>query len=305
MTANGKILVATDLSAPSRHAVERAMRIAAGTGGEIHLLHAMELDALDGLRGLLGEDLSTTKARLEAAARASLAQLAAGSRPGDGGAVRMHFVSGNPLTAITGTADAQDAELVVVGARGESFLRHAVLGSTAVRLLRKSLRRPVLVVKQSPHEDYRCVLVAVDFSPASLSAIRLARRVAPRAELLLLHAFELAYESKLAFAGVEEQTIRRYIDSGIAARRRDLNELAANAGLSPTDYLARVIHGDPSQQIVAMEQEYNCDLVAVGKHGDHIAEEFLLGSVTKHVLADAQGDVLVIADPRRAEDAPP
>lgn len=35
-----------------------------------------------------------------------------------------------------------------------------------------------------------------------------------------------------------------------------------------------------------MEQVYDCDLPLVGKHGAHIAEELLLGGVTKHVLAE-------------------
>ncbi len=31
----------------------------------------------------------------------------------------------------------------------------------------------------------------------------------------------------------------------------------------------------------------------MGKHGENFLEELLLGSVTKHVLAESQGDVLV------------
>jgi hypothetical protein len=49
------------------------------------------------------------------------------------------------------SADALDPNMVVLGARGESFLRHALLGSTAARLLRKSIKRPVVVVKPPPH----------------------------------------------------------------------------------------------------------------------------------------------------------
>ena len=59
-----------------------------------------------------------------------------------------------------------------------------------------------------------------------------------------------------------------------------------------------VIHGDPSQQIAVMEQEIDADLIVVGKHGSHIIEELLIGSVTKHVLAESQCDVMVICDPR-------
>ncbi|MGE5088150.1 MAG: universal stress protein [Candidatus Levyibacteriota bacterium] len=298
MTTAQTIVVATDLSAPARHAVQRALLVASLAGSEIHILHALELDALDSLRGLLGADLSATKAALEADARERLAQLAANPAIGGGIAAQTRVVAGAPLTVIASEADALNAGLLVLGARGESFLRHAMLGATAARLLRKSVRRPVLVVKQPPREDYRSVLVAVDFSPASQLAIREARRWAPGSDLVLLHAFELPYEGKLAYAGVEEQVIRQYISAGIETRRERLHDLAASADLASDSYGVRVIHGDPSQQIVAMEQEYDADLVVVGKHGTHITEELLLGSVTKHVLAEAQGDVLVVAHPR-------
>jgi len=294
-----RILAATDLSAPARHAVARAFGLAASSGGELHVLHALELDALDSLAEMLGGDAARVKAALMDDARERLGRMV-DSADQHGVAARSRVVVGAPVAAIAAEADALDVGLVVVGARGESFLRHALLGATASRLLRKSVRRPVLVVKQPPHEAYRSVLVAVDFSPVSLSSIRTARQLAPGADLVLLHAVDLPYEGKLTFAGVEERIIRQYIDARIATRRAQLHELARTTGLEPADYSARVIHGDASQQILAMEQEYDTDLIVVGKHGMHVAEELLLGSVSKHVLAEAQGDVLVICDPRPA-----
>lgn len=302
MTTLRPILVATDLSAPARHAVQRALLLASLAGCEAHILHALELDIVDSLHELLGANLATTKAALEADASERLAQLLPNVAGRHGVVARTRVVAGPPLAVIAGEADALDAVLVVLGERGESFLRYATLGSTAERLLRKSVRRPVLVVKQPPRESYRNVLVAVDFSPASRLAIVEARRWSRGSELVLLHAFELPYEGKLARAGVDEQVIRKYIDAGIETRRARLHELAASAGLASGSYLARVIHGDPSQQIIAMEQEYDADLIVVGKHGRHVTEELLLGSVTRHVLAETQGDVLVVADTRPAED---
>lgn len=302
MTIAQKILAATDLSAPARHAVARALRIAASSGGELHIVHAMELEVLDtSLREMLVGEVGAVKAALVEDARERLSQLAGDPRNHRGFAASTRVVVGHPLSAIASEADALDASLVVLGARGESFLRHALLGSTAARLLRKSARRPVLVVKQVPHEDYRSVLVTIDFSPVSIEAVRLARQLAPQASMTLLHAFELPYEGKLRLAGVEEQVIRQYVTSARETRRKRLHDLAAATGLTPVDYSARVVHGDPGEHIVAMEQEVDADLIVVGKHGTHVAEELLLGSVTKHVLAESQGDVLVIGDPRRGE----
>ena len=263
MKALARILAVTDLSAPARHAVERAFYLAAGSGGDLCILYAMELDTIDSLREMLGDDLSAVKTALADDARERLNRLTGDPATHQGVAARSRFALGNPLSVIAAEADAMDADLVVLGARGESFLRYAMLGSTAARLLRKSARRPVLVVKQPPHEDYRSVLVAVDFSPVSIQAIRTAKLLAPAADLVLLHAFELPYEGRLTFAGVAEQLIRKYVKTGSEIRRKRLLDFAAAAGLAPLDYSARVIHGDPAQQIIAQEQEVDCDLIAV------------------------------------------
>ena len=301
MTKIHTILVATDLSGPARHAVERAFRLAESSGSPLHILHALEWETLNTyLQEIPADNLSRMKEALLDEALGHLGNLTSNPAIRRGISAQTHVIDGKPLTVIANEADALEAQLVVLGARGESFLRHALLGSTAERLLRKSAGHPVLVVKLPPHDAYRNVLVAVDFSPASLSAIRLAKQLAPQADLSLLHAFELPYEGKLAFAGVDEQVIRQYIASGSETRRKRLHDLATEAGLTARDYSARVFHGDPTQKILTMEQEVDADLIVVGKHGTHVAEELLFGSVTKHVLADSQCDVLVIADPRPA-----
>ena len=305
MTSAKAILVATDLSAPARHAVERAFHLAASTESELCILHVMELDTLDGLREMLGGNVIEVKSALKNDAHERLEQLTRDAAINRGISAGACVAEGNPLATINAEAEAQDAHLVVLGARGESFLRHALLGSTAMRLLRKSVRRPVLVVKQAPHETYRNVVVTVDFSPVSLEAIRLARYWAPKANLVLLHAFRLPFEGKLVFAGVDEQVIRRYVASEGEVRRKRVHELATAAGLTALKYSAKVVHGDPAQQIIAMEQAVDADLIVVGKHGAHIAEELLLGSVTKHVLAESQCDVLIICDQREAPEYTP
>lgn len=302
MTSARTILAATDLSAPARHAVERAFYLSASTASELCILHAMELDTLDDLREILGDDLFEVKAALISDAYTRLEQLSRDAAIHRGVTARAFVAEGYPLAIIAAEADALDAHLVVLGARGDSFLRHALLGSTAARLLRKSSSRPVLVVKQAPHEVYRSVVVPVDFSPASIWAIRLARNWAPNADLVLLHAFELPYEGKLAFAGIDERVIRQYVTNEGEIRRKRLHELASAAGLTALEYSARIAHGDPAQQIIALEQEVDADLIVVGKHGAHIAEELLLGSVTKHVLAESQCDVMVICDPSKPPD---
>lgn len=298
-----RILAATDLSAPARHAVERGFRIAAATGARYSVMHAIQIDAMDAMREWLGENLDHIKRKLEEQARETLAQQLHTSSIHRGIATDTMIISGAPLAAILERADALDTDLLILGAHGDDFLRHLALGSMASRLLRKTTRHPVLVVKQVAHEDYRRLLIPVDFSPVSAYAIRFARQLAPAADIILLHAFEAPFESKLAFAGVEDEVIQRYRTAARDSALHQIHELAQQAGLAMGDYTPLVVRGDPSLQVIEQEQERDCDLIIMGKHGQHVTEELLLGSVTKHVLAESQCDVLVFTDIRHAENS--
>ena len=285
------ILAATDFSAPARHAADRAARLAHETGAQLTLMHAVSGRALDDLRQWLGAGHAAETQLLEDAEQQlrKLADELASTRRVK---TQIHLTTGPVVTEIEREADAVHASLVVLGARGAGFLRRLVLGSTSERLL-KHTHRPVLVVKQTPHEPYRRVLVALDFSPWSVHAIALARRVAPNARLVLLHTFEVPFEGKLRVAGVDTATIEHYRRQAGTLATQQLHHIAQQAGLAPGHWDARVIEGDPWQRIVEQEQECDCDLVVLGKHGRSAAEELFLGSVTRSVLTEGSGDVLV------------
>lgn len=285
------ILAATDLSAPSRHAVDRAYRLAAERGWPLHLVHAIAPGLFDGLQALLGSATPPLDATLAEAAAAQLAALNAEPRHAQGITAQCAVISGRPTDALPAHAVAIGAGLLVLGARGEDFLRQLTLGSTASRLLRKS-RQPVLVVKQAPHEPYRRALVAIDFSPASLAALAEARQLAPEATLVLVHAVELPFEGKMRYASVAPEIIQRYrIQAQLEGMQR-LRELARELALPASTQLF-ALHGNAPSLLLEQEQEQDCDLIVVGKRGTHMIEELLLGSTTTHLLMESQGDVLV------------
>jgi nucleotide-binding universal stress UspA family protein len=290
-----QILAATDLSAVSRHAAERAASVAAASGAALRLQHVVSGSALDELRTWLGAGTAPEQAVL-AAARQQLHALASQIGLAQGLDVQADLSTGVALDALLASADQHQADLLVLGARGASTLRRLALGSTAERLLRRS-QRPLLVVRQKVHERYRRVLVPVDFSPWSGVTLALAQRVAPQAHLVLLHTYEAPFVDKLRFAGVDEATVEQYRRQAQAQASQQLHALAHEQGLAPGSWTPRLLPGEAWPRIIEQEQEQDCDLIALGKHGRHAAEELLLGSVTKTVLAEAQGDVLVATLP--------
>ncbi len=291
MTPPGRILAATDFSAPARHAADRAARLARETGCELTLMHVVSGGAVQELRRWLGAGHAVEQL-LQDDAQRQLRALAAELQAHRHVGARAVDVTGSVLDEIHREAEALDAALLVLGARGAGFMRRLVLGTTSERLLRRSTR-PLLVVRQMPHEPYRRVLVALDFSPWSAPAIALARRMAPHARLLLFSAYQVPFEEKLHFAGVDAATIDRYQQQARVDATQRVHALAGACGLRSTDWEPCIVEGDASQRIVEFEQEKDCDLVVLGKHGRSASEELLLGSVSKHVLAEGSADVLV------------
>jgi CPA2 family monovalent cation:H+ antiporter-2 len=298
MGPSSRLLVATDLSGPSLRAVERAFEIARETGAHCTVLHAIGMDVRGAWLELLGEQAETVSARAVERQREALERLVADAGRGRGVKADVRVERGFATDAVPACAEALDAALVVVGAHGHGFLQRVLLGSTSSTLLRKS-RRPVLVVKEPCRAPYRRALLPVDFSPASESAIAFVRRAMPRTELVLLHVFDVPFESMLRLGGLPDDVIGQY---RIDARERSLSQLhalARRAGLAAADYSAAVVHGNPTRRVLSQERHDACDLIVMGKHGTHVTEELLLGSVTKRVLAESRSDVLVVVDERR------
>jgi nucleotide-binding universal stress UspA family protein len=280
MTSIRSILVATDFSADARAAAQRAALLAK----ELEVERAMLLHVLSPSppAALLGPVT-------EGAGRA-LAALADEIHDRDGFAFEPKVTAGTIVNRLC--SEAERFDLLVTGARGLHPFRDFALGSTPERLLRRS-RRPVLVVKRAPQERYRNVLVGVDFSRSSKGACRLARAVAPRAPLKLVHAFQVSFESTLRFASVPDEQVHRYRREARERSSAGMEQLFAELGWGPEHATRFITHGYAPSVLTETADEANADLVVLGKHGESRLAELLLGSVTLHVLQQAPCDVLV------------
>ena len=298
MRALTRLLAATDLSGPSLRAVDRGFQLARDTGAAYTIVHAIGLDAAGAWRELLGAQAGTVSEKAIARLREALSALAADPGRNHGVSADVRVLEGFATDEVPACAQALDADLVLVGAHGQGFMQRVLLGSTSATLLRRT-RCPVLVVKAPGRDPYRRMLIPVDFSPGSEHAIRMARRIAPAADVVLLHVFDVPFEGMLRYAGVDEDVVHRHRIETRERALQQLHALAERAGLEPTDFTAVVQHGNATRQIVSNERQHACDLIVMGKHGQHLTEELLIGSVTKRVLAESRSDVLVVGDGRR------
>lgn len=284
-----RIQAATDLSESAGQAVERAARLAAEQGVQLDLLHVVKESALESLRSLLWQTPGMPE-RLVDHVRKSLQEQASEIAARVSITTTSRVAIGRVLPEILATCATDD--LLVIGAHGQNWVRDVILGTTAERLLGKC-PGPVLVVKRAPTSAYREVLVAADLSACSQSALRAAIQLAPNAHITVIHAFEVPFEGQLQRAGVAETQIEILRQEGkqkAIVAIRDLIYRASNA-TQRIDYV--VEHGHVLGLIRDREGAQNADLIVVCKRARSLAEAWLLGSMTRHIVSDSKCDVLV------------
>jgi universal stress protein A len=139
-----KILVPSDFSSHSESALDLAIELAKDSDAEIHLVHAYELPASvtmaygvaipqavwDGVQEAASNRLDELVAKTEAA----------------GVKATKHLMTGPAADAVLEAASAQGADLIVMGTRGLTGLRHVLLGSVAERTIRGA-PCPVLTIR--------------------------------------------------------------------------------------------------------------------------------------------------------------
>lgn len=284
------ILVATDFSDEARYAAERAVVVAQEQCANLSLLHVMSRSALSDLRRSFYAP-TDVEVELIDDTKHTLNEIAEDLSRKTGVLGSTDVKTGHAQAEILSATES--ADLLVLGAHRESSLHDLMLGTTAERLL-SACKRPVLVVKSPPKTRYQHVLVPVDFSPYSASALAMASRIAPQAHMTILHVFRIPFERRLQIVGASESGIRRYCEEEQQAAEQRMFELIRESHIDLNRVSYSVERGDPSPVILTKAEELLSDLIVIGKHGQSWFEDLFLGSVTHHILARSTCDTLVV-----------
>ena len=173
----GNIFVPIDFSPPSLQAIEFALPLLKKFGADLHLIHVFEPDYP--AASMVAIPLVVPELEVGRQVRRQLRDVAkdysVALRPAN-----IHAIKGRPFEEICRLAQEIDIDLIVMATRGNTGLKHLVLGSTAERVVRYS-PCPVLVVHGSdskkksaqPLATFRKILVPVDFSECSMEGSRM------------------------------------------------------------------------------------------------------------------------------------
>jgi len=146
-----KILVPSDFSDFSKHALRYGCELANRFNAELHLLHVLQdIVALVPEPGMAFPAPGDYMEEMKQSASRALQDLPDDEWVRDIPVVREVRV-GTPFLEIVRYARDTDIDLVVVGTHGRSGLAHVLLGSTAEKVVRKSAC-PVLTVRPEGHD---------------------------------------------------------------------------------------------------------------------------------------------------------
>jgi len=287
------IVAATDFSEGADLAARRAATLASRDRTPLELLHIVSAEGLESLRDWV-RDPPDAAERLVAGAQRLLDESAGALAGITGAKVTPRLVVGNVLDGIRAACGPES--LLVVGAHGASTLGDVLLGTTAERLVR-DCAGPVLVVRQPPREPYRNVIVGVDLQQDCPDLLSRAVRFAGDARITAVHAYEVPFESMLQRAGIQAAAVEGHRAGALNEALARIGELSEAASGDPNWVLPLVERGDPARLIVEHGRAVDADLLVVARRSRSLFETFLIGSVARRVVAEADRDVLVMPAP--------
>ena len=218
----------------------------------------------------------------------------------------IHALQGRPFEEICRLARERSIDLIITATRGNTGLKHLVLGSTAERIVRYS-PCPVLVVhvadrKQSggrnrasrPALRIKKILVPIDFSDSSMKGLAYAKGLAKKfdAALVLLHSVHVQYfATNTDYAQADLPLLMQEVEK---ASREQMPALVQKTDWEGVKVEASLQTGHPGDQICVQAKHHRADLIVTSTHGTTGLKHVLLGSTAEYVVRHAHIPVLVV-----------
>ncbi|MDZ4687523.1 MAG: universal stress protein [Planctomycetaceae bacterium] len=294
---HGDRIASPDLEAASQAALDQAVELAKVSGARLTLCSVLELS--EQAHQLIDVDHANLHRTVEDAAHIELNQHAERLRA-EGLTVDVLVRIGKSWQELAQQAQSGRHDLVVVGTRKRGTAARMLFGSTSHKLLRSG-PAPVWIAKPGEVRELREVLVASDFSDASLVALQagVAAAGALNAKLFLVHALEFPFEAYMRTAGVSEQQVADYRKKMHAEAQHNLQQ-----HLHQTDYRTvqpgvkiEVIEGQPDDVIPKFIDDNEIDLLVIATHGRSGFSGLLLGNTAERILPHAHCSLLVTRPP--------
>lgn len=278
------LMIATDLSSRSEKALQRAGALAKRFGCPWTVLCVVDEDQPAAL-----VEQEATQVRLLLEARLVELTALGGSCP------RIRVEVGDPNQKIVNCALEEDVDLLVMGSHRKSVLRDIFVGTTVERVVRAG-KLPVLMVNQPAVGEYRDLLLALDTSPASANAVRVAERLGllQGAVRRAIYAFSPLAKGMMQYSGVSEERIDEFVGTETRQAVDEFKAFLRDQQLEPWIDEQLVAVGLPGNVLERMSEKHRPDLLVMGTRGMGGIKRALIGSVADYALRELDCDILVV-----------
>ena len=286
-----RLLAATDLLPKTESAVDRAGLLAQELGSDLSMLHVVSPVSSE---RVLEQSLEVAIERMKSRVRPPMWR--AGATPD------VMVRAGNPARVIMDAVARQEPDLLILGPHERRGVFDALQGTIAEKAV-SARKCPVLMVQQSASAAYRNVLLALDVSAASRSALRAAERLVltDQARVTAFHACGLPDHGVLGPIGTEAAAALMQTDCSQDEASAAMRRLLEQESSESKRYELVVAAGNPVRAIMRAMKNRKPDLLVMGTRGDGRMRRAVLGSVANQLLKIAHCDVLIV--PRDTTEA--
>lgn len=300
MLTINRVLFPTDFSDGSKQALPQAAYLSEWHDAELHVLN---------VTGRHRHDYEETKERFPLSVDTLTDWLHESASGTDEGSwpdfeelplVQNQVESAAPAETIVSYSEDEGIDLIAMGTHGRRGVDRMLFGSVTEEVVRK-VPCPTLTVRTgadvAPSRAVRRILVPIDFSDASDTAVQHAKEVALTygAEVDLLHVVEEpfyppAYEVSASHFPTPEVVDRAETQLGDIAREK----------IGYEHVMVEARSGRPYRTILDYIDENDVDLTVIATHGRTGVDRLLLGSVAERVLRQSPKPVFVVKPGRKS-----
>lgn len=214
-----------------------------------------------------------------------------------------------------------EAEGVECYLKNINLIHSVISGGVKIRVASNDLEKALRIIEKisdqfreeyqneinEPDKSVQRILVPVDFSDYSVNACRYAIGLAEKlnAEIKLMHVYYNPVVNSMPLTDtyyyqVNMDEIIREIE--IRAKKnmeefyKDLKEKIEKDNLEGVKLDYTLVRGIASEEIIAMSEKYEPDVIIIGTRGQGERQNDLIGSVTSKIIEDTKVPVLVIPE---------
>lgn len=194
---------------------------------------------------------------------------------------------GETYERIVDLADAENADIIVMGRRGLRKMERTLVGSVTARVIGYT-QRDVLVVPSGAELGWNKIVVATDGSRFSSVATDKAIGFAQAygGTLSVLSVVDVPPELYAEAPQAVEDLVRKAKEYTAGVRQK-----AEAANVSVETFIGEA---EADEAILNLSREQGANMIVVGSHGRTGLRRLLMGSVTEKVIGNATCPVLVV-----------